>query len=96
MSPHLQFRDICAQDGVELTPAESKKYFKAYIALRGEIAEAVAQYPNFYLDLCNRTTEQKLDDVAEMNRQGAKMTLKEYNELQAMVKKICELEGYAK
>ena len=95
MNQHLKFRDVCAQDGVELTPAEAKKYFKAYVTLKEELAEAVAEYPNFYLDLCNRTTEQKLDDMAEMNRQGANITFREYNELQAMVKKICEIEGYA-
>jgi hypothetical protein len=63
--------------------------------MRDEIAVAVIESPTFYQDLCNRTTEQKLQDIEELREMGATMTLKEYNELQAMAKKICELEGYA-
>lgn len=91
----LFFRNSCAEDGIELTPKEAKKFYNAYMALREEIQEAVAVCPTFYLDLCNRTTEQKLEDIRRINRERSdSMTLKDYNELQATVKKICELEGY--
>lgn len=90
----LQFRESCAEDGVELTPQQANKFYKAYIALRDELVDAVAQCPTLYRDLCNRTTEQKLDDLKELNKMGAKMTLRDYNELQETVKKICEMEGY--
>ena len=96
MNPNiLQFRNSCAEDGIELTPGEAKRFYKAYIALREEIEEAISVCPNFYLELCNRTTEDKLKDLKRMNKEGANMTLKEYDELQATIKKICELEGYA-
>lgn len=95
MNDHLLFRDVCAENGIELTPIEAKKFHRAYNALREEIRDAVAVNPTFYQELCNRTTEQKLMDMEEMREQGAPMTLREYNELQAMVKKICEIEGYA-
>ena len=91
----LLFRNLCAEDGVELTPGEAKKFYKAYIALKQEIAEAVEECPEFYMELCNRTTEQKLADIECMNAKGVDMTLKDYNELQKTVKRICELEGYA-
>ncbi len=90
----LQFRESCAEDGVELTPEQANKFYKAYIALRDELVDAVAQCPTLYQDLCNRTTEQKLEDLKQLNKMGAKMTLRDYNELQETVKKICEMEGY--
>ncbi len=97
MNPSISlFRTYAAEAGVELTPQESEKFYKAYIALKEEIAEAVEQCPDFYQEICNRTTEQKLEDIQRMNEMGAGgMTLKDYQEIQSMVKKICELEGYA-
>jgi hypothetical protein len=96
MNPNiLFFRNSCAEDGIELTPKEANKFYKAYVALKKEIEDAVAQCPTFYMELCNRTTEQKLEDIKRINRErGDSMTLKDYNELQATVKTICELEGY--
>lgn len=92
----LYFRNSCAEDGIELTPKEAKKFHDAYILLKEGVENAVAEFPNFYLDLCNRTTEQKLEDIKRINKErGDNMTLKEYNELQDTVKKICEIEGYA-
>jgi hypothetical protein len=90
----LNFRNSCAEDGIELTPTEANKFYKAYAALKKEIKSAVAQYPTFYMELCNRTTEQKMEDLERLNGRGADMTLKDYNELQATIKRICELEGY--
>jgi hypothetical protein len=91
----LAFRDSCAEDGVELTPAQAKKMFKVYVNLKDEIDRAVKECPSFYHDLCNRTTEEKLRDMANIEKCGGEaMSLKEYNELQSMIKKICELEGY--
>jgi hypothetical protein len=91
----LAFRNSCAEDGIELTPKEAKKFHDAYFRLREGIENAVAECPTFYLDLCNRTTEQKLEDIKRINRErDDNMTLKEYNELQDTVKKICEMEGY--
>lgn len=95
MSPKiLNFRNSCAEDGIELTPNEANKFYKAYVALKKEIKDAVAQCPTFYVELCNRTTEQKVEDLERLNDRGADMTLKDYNELQATIKRICELEGY--
>lgn len=96
MKPNiLCFRNSCAEDGIELTPKEAKNFYNAYIALRDEIQEAVAICPTFYMDLCNRTTEQKLEDLRRINTErGDHMSLKDYNELQTTIKKICELEGY--
>jgi hypothetical protein len=92
----LQFRNCCAEDGIELTPKEAKNFFNAYKAFRDEIREAVEACPTFYQDLCNRTTEQKLEDIKRINEErGDNMTLKDYNQLQAMAKKICEIDGYA-
>lgn len=91
----LKFRESCAEDGIELTPNQANKFYKAYVVLKDEIEQAVAVCPGFYQELCNRTTEDKLKDLRRMNQSGANMTLKDYNELQATIKKICELEGYA-
>lgn len=92
----LFFRNSCAEDGIELTPKEAKKFYNAYIALKEEIEVAIVACPTFYMELCNRTTEQKLEDLRRINEErGDNMTLKDYNELQATVKKICELEGHA-
>ncbi len=90
----LNFRQSCAESGIELTPEQANKFYKAYVALREEIEEAIAECPDFYMEICNRTTEQKMQDLEKMNKCGANMSLKEYNEIQATVKKICELEGY--
>lgn len=97
MNPSISlFRNYAAEAGVELTLKEAEKFYKIYIAMKEEIAEAVEQCPSFYQDLCNRTTEQKLEDIERLNEMGAGgMTLKDYQEIQKMVKKICELEGYA-
>jgi hypothetical protein len=97
MNPSISlFRNYAAEAGIELTLEEAEKFYKAYIALKEEIAEAVEQCPDFYQELCNRTTEQKVEDIQRMNNMGAGgMTLKDYQEIQKMVKKICELEGYA-
>jgi len=97
MNPSISlFLYYFAEAGVELTLEEADKFYKAYIALKDEIAEAVEQCPNFYQELCNRTTEQKLEDIERVNSvSGDNMTLKDYQEIQKMVKKICELEGYA-
>jgi len=90
------FRNYAAEAGVELTLEEAEKFYKAYIVLKEEIAEAVEQCPDFYQEICNRTTEQKLEDLKRLNDMGAGgMTLKDYQEIQKMVKRICELEGYA-
>lgn len=90
----LKFRNECAENGVEFTPAEAKNVHEKYLDFIDEIEYAVATYPNFYLELCNRTTEEKLEDIREMNERGQSITLKEYNELQAAVKMICETQGY--
>jgi len=91
----LMFRNVCAEEGIELTPEEANAVFNVYQSLRQEIAEAVAQYPNFYLNLCNRTTEDKLEDIRLMNEaNGANITLKEYNQLQETIKIICEIDGH--
>lgn len=97
MNPSISlFRNYAAEAGIELTLEEADKFYKAYIALKDEIAEAVEQCPSFYQELCNRTTEQKLEDIERVNSvSGDNMTLKDYQEIQKMVKKICELEGYA-
>jgi len=96
MNPNiLLFRNSCAEDGIELTPKEAKKFHDTYMQLREEIANAIEDCPTFYMELCNRTTEQKLEDIERLHEKGESMTLKDYNELQATIKKICELEGYA-
>ena len=88
------FRNWCAENGTELTPKQAKKMVKAYQSLKNEITTAIESCPNFYLELCNRTTEEKLGDVQRMKEKGCEMTLNEYNELQGMIKSICEIEGY--
>jgi hypothetical protein len=90
-----EFRERCAESGLELTPVEAKKFLFAYSALRDEVRTSVKQNPNFYLELCNRTTEQKLSDISQLKEQGCPMSLKEYNEIQRMVKNICVIDGYA-
>lgn len=91
----FEFRNACAEDGVELTPNEAGEFLNAYEVLKDQIKEAIDICPNFYLDLCNRTTEEKLEDLKSLNAQGGKkMNLNDYNELQRTVKKICEIEGY--
>lgn len=91
----LNFRNNCAENGIELTPREAGNFYKAYLTLKDEIEAAFAICPTFYQKLCNRTTEEKLEDLKRLNKMGAEMTLKDYNELQSTVKRICELEGYA-
>ena len=88
------FRNSCAEDGVELTPGEAERFFNAYQSLKAKIEKAVALCPNFYMDLCNSTTEDKLNDLKRLNANGGNMTFKEYLELQSTIKKICEIEGY--
>src|SRR5262245_8065330 len=95
MSPNiLKFRESCAEDGIELTHGQANKFYKAYVALKEEIQQAVAVFHDFYQKLCNSITQDKLKDLKRMNQAGANMNLKDYNELQATIKKICELEGY--
>jgi hypothetical protein len=90
----LAFRNWCAETGTELTPKEAKKIAKSYVGLKSEIEKAVSSFPEFYMEICNRTTGQKLDDIKRMKKKGCDMSLKEYNELQEIVKSICEIEGY--
>lgn len=91
---YLEFRNRCAEVGYELTPAEGKKLYKSYQAFRKEIKKAVKQVPSFYLDVCNKTTEQKLDEIELLNSAGCPTSLREYNELNKIIKCICEIEGY--
>lgn len=90
----LEFRNKCAEAGVELTPQEAKVYYKGYKAFRKQIKKARKACPNFYMEICNRTTEQKLEDIERLSKQGCIMSLREYNELQSMIKSLCEIEGY--
>ena len=96
MNEHiLNFRNSCAEDGIELTPSEAKNMFDVYEILKDKIEAAVSECPNFYLNLCNRTTEEKLEDIKRINKEsGDNIMLKEYNELQNTVKMVCEIEGY--
>ncbi len=91
----IAFRNSCAEDGIELTPQEAEKMYNAYLALREEIVNAARQYPGFYEDVCNRTLEEKLEDMKQIEkREGRPISLKEYNDLQEMIKRVCEMEGY--
>lgn len=91
---HMEFRQKCAEQGVELTPSQAKKFCAAYKALKDEVKQAVKANPNFYLEICNRTTEQKLSDIKKLDGEGCPMSLKDYNKIQKMVKDICVIEGY--
>lgn len=91
----LKFRNSCAEDGIELTPKEAKKVARAYQNLKDEIISGLEEYPGFYEGICNRTTEEKLEDINNIkDKFQCEMTLKEYNELQELIKKVCELEGF--
>jgi hypothetical protein len=90
----MLFRNMCAEDGFELTPAEAKETITCYENFLSSIKEACEDCPDFYNDLCNRTTEEKLADIKRLEKKGCKMTLKQYNELQKTIIKVCELEGY--
>ena len=90
-----KFRNYCAEKGFELTPKEANKLLAAYDSLKEAIAEAFAINPNFYKDICNKTVREKADDMRAISEQeGHKLSCKEYNELQKMIKLICEIEGY--
>jgi len=90
----MTFRNLCAEDGVELTPQEAKDTMLCYENFSDSIKEAHEAYPYFYNDICNRTTEEKLEDIKNLENNGCKMTLKEYNQLQKTIIKVCKLEGY--
>jgi len=89
----LRLRNSCAEDGIEMTPAEADKLLNGYLEFKKSIDKAMALNPNFYRDVCNKTTEEKLREIKLMKEQGQKMTLKEYNEIQKMVKYVCEAQG---
>jgi hypothetical protein len=90
----MTFRTACAEDGVELTPQEAKDTVMCYDKFLTSIKEAFEFCPNFYQDISNRTTEEKLEDIKRLKKKGCKMTLKEYNRLQKTIMRVCELEGY--
>lgn len=87
------FRNMCAEDGFELTPAEAKDMLVCYENFIDSIKEAYEDCPDFCNDIRNRTTEEKLADIKRLKNKGCKMTLKQYNELQKTIIKVCELEG---
>lgn len=94
MMETLVFRNLCAEDGVELTPQEAKDTVMCYENFLTSIKEAFEACPNFYNDISNRTTEEKLEDIKRLKKKGCKMNLKEYNRLQKTIMRVCELEGY--
>ena len=89
----LKLRNSCAEDGIEMTPAEADRLLNGCIEFKKAIDEAVEQIPNFYRDVCNKTTSEKLREIKLMKEQGQEMTLKEYNEISKMIKYICESQG---
>ncbi len=91
----LEFRNKCAEIGVELVPKRAKVLFSIYEFFRKQVKKAKKDSPNFYLELCNRTTEQKLEDIRILKKSGCKMSLKYYNDLRIIMKSICEIENYA-
>jgi hypothetical protein len=91
----LEIRNFLASEGTELTPAEVERVYGCLSNLRDSVKEAVKEIPNYYMRICNLTTEEKLIEIKKYRKiHGDKMTLKDYNEILKLVKIICENEGY--
>lgn len=91
----LNFRNMCAEDGVELTPQQAEKTITCYEEFVDSIKIAYEEIPNYYNKICNKTTEEKLQDIENLEKEkGCKMSLKEYNELQKTIIAVCKIEGY--
>jgi hypothetical protein len=90
----LNFRESCAEDGIEITPEEAEQIAESFLAFREEIINAVEENPNYYRDVCNKTVEEKLEEIKLLEeREGNHISLREYNDLLNMIKRICEMEG---
>jgi hypothetical protein len=90
----LNFRESCAEDGIEITPEEAERIAESFLAFREEIINAVEENPNYYQEVCNKTLEEKLEEIKLLEeREGKRISLREYNDLLKMIKQICELEG---
>jgi patatin-like phospholipase/acyl hydrolase len=91
----LNFRNQLASEGTELTPEEAEKLYNNFEEFKESVRQAAKDIPNYYMEICNRTTEEKLADIARYKKaHNEKMTLKEYNNIMKIVKLICEIEGY--
>jgi hypothetical protein len=91
----LEIRNSLASEGTELTPAEVQNIVVHLLNLRESVKEAVREIPNYYMRICNLTTEEKLAEIKRYKKiHDDKMTLKDYNFILKLVKIICENEGY--
>lgn len=89
-----QFRDLCSEQGFELTPAEAERYVQSYTNIRTAVEAALQVNPNYFQDLENKTTEEKLSEIKLVGDEN--FGLKEYNEVREVVMLIGKLEGYVK
>lgn len=93
----MKFRNELAEEGYELTPEKAHKLHVYFENFKESVKEAVKVDPNFYRIFCNRTTEEKLEDMKRYEKShNDKMTLKDYNQIQEAIKLICEVYGYDK
>jgi len=93
MDKALHFRNMLAEDGIELTPKEAEKVTWIYESLTEYVRQQLAEDPYFPLKLEDETTEQKLGNIKELEEEfGMKMGLREYNELKEVMLAMCELE----
>jgi hypothetical protein len=91
---YLEFRNIAAKQGTELTPTEAKEMMDAYDILKNSVNKVYQDKPYFYMHLKNLTTEQKFEKIEELKECGIEMDIREFNETTKTILNLCEAEGY--
>lgn len=84
------FRNYLAENGVEMTIAESDFVFSAIVTLVEYLADKVEEDYLFVDHLDNQTTNEKLEVIEELKERGVNIKLKDFPLIRDVLKSLFE------